>query len=61
MQKFENEVKVKLLKMLKVFLEFRVEIIEKRTRYLLRKAEERNHLLLGLLVALYKLDPINNK
>ncbi len=47
-----------LLKMLKVFLKFRVETIEKRTNYLLRKAEERDHLLLGLLVALDQLDPI---
>ncbi|KGG17743.1 MULTISPECIES: DNA gyrase subunit A [unclassified Prochlorococcus] len=51
-------VTLSLLKMLKVFLDFRVEIIEKRTRYLLRKAEERNHLLLGLLLALDQLDEI---
>ncbi|BBL86507.1 DNA gyrase subunit A (chromatophore) [Paulinella micropora] len=43
---------------LEVFLDFRVETIERRTRYLLRKAEERNHILLGLLVALHQLDPI---
>ncbi len=47
-----------LSKMLKVFLEFRVETIEKRTRYFLRKAEERDHILLGLLLALDHLDPI---
>ncbi len=47
-----------LRKMLKVFLDFRVETIERRTRYLLRKAEERDHILLGLLLALEKLDPI---
>ncbi len=47
-----------LRKMLEVFLEFRVETIERRTRYLLRKAEERDHILLGLLVALDKLDEI---
>ncbi len=51
-------VTLSLLKMLKVFLDFRVETIEKRTRYLLRKAEERNHLLLGLLLALDQLDDI---
>ena len=47
-----------LRKMLEVFLEFRIETIERRTRYLLRKAEERDHLLLGLLLALEQLDPI---
>ena len=47
-----------LRKMLEVFLEFRVETIERRTRYLLRKAEERDHILLGLLLALDQLDPI---
>ena len=47
-----------LKKMLQVFLEFRVETIEKRTKYLLNKAEERDHILLGLLLALEKLDPI---
>ena len=47
-----------LLKMLRVFLDFRVETIEKRTTYLLRKAEERNHILLGLLLALDQLDAI---
>ena len=47
-----------LHKMLKVFLGFRIETIERRTRYLLKKAEERDHLLLGLLVALDNLDAI---
>lgn len=47
-----------LRKMLQVFLEFRIETIERRTRYLLRKAEERDHILLGLLLALDQLDPI---
>ena len=47
-----------LRKMLEVFLDFRVETIERRTRYLLRKAEERDHILLGLLLALDQLDPI---
>ncbi len=47
-----------LRKMLKVFLEFRVETVEKRTRYLLNKAEERDHILLGLLLALNNLDAI---
>ncbi|QPN69425.1 DNA gyrase subunit A [Synechococcus sp. CBW1108] len=47
-----------LRKMLQVFIDFRVETIERRTRYLLRKAEERDHILLGLLLALDQLDPI---
>jgi DNA gyrase subunit A len=47
-----------LRKMLEVFLDFRIETIERRTRYLLRKAEERDHILLGLLLALDQLDPI---
>ncbi|MEB3322085.1 MAG: DNA gyrase C-terminal beta-propeller domain-containing protein, partial [Synechococcaceae cyanobacterium] len=47
-----------LRRMLQVFLDFRVETIERRTRYLLRKAEERDHILLGLLVALDHLDEI---
>jgi DNA gyrase subunit A len=47
-----------LRKMLEVFLDFRVDTIERRTRYLLRKAEERDHILLGLLIALDNLDAI---
>jgi len=45
-------------KMLQVFLDFRVETIEKRTKYLLKKAENRDHILLGLLLALDQLDEI---
>ena len=47
-----------LRRMLQVFLDFRVETIERRTRYFLRKAEERDHILLGLLIALDNLDAI---
>ena len=47
-----------LRRMLQVFIEFRIETIERRTRYLLRKAQERDHILLGLLVALNDLDAI---
>ena len=43
---------------LEVFLSFRIETIERRTRYQLRKAEERDHLLQGLLIALSHLDRI---
>jgi DNA gyrase subunit A len=47
-----------LRRMLEVFLDFRIKTIERRTRYFLRKAEERDHILLGLLLALDQLDPI---
>jgi DNA gyrase subunit A len=43
---------------LQVFLDFRIETIARRTRYHLRKAEERDHLLQGLLIALQNLDAI---
>ncbi|MEL6494623.1 MAG: DNA topoisomerase (ATP-hydrolyzing) subunit A [Cyanobacteria bacterium J06623_7] len=43
---------------LEVFLDFRVEAITRRTRYQLRKAEERDHLLQGLLIALANIDAI---
>ena len=45
-------------KFLEVFLDFRVETIIRRTRYLLKKAEERDHLLQGLLIALGNLDAV---
>ncbi|MFQ4136201.1 DNA gyrase subunit A [Nodosilinea sp. PGN35] len=47
-----------LKRMLEVFLEFREETIVRRTRYELRKAEERDHLLQGYLIALDNLDAI---
>lgn len=47
-----------LKQFLNVFLDFRVEAITRRTRYELRKAEERDHLLQGLLIALSNLDAI---
>ncbi len=43
---------------LEVFLEFRVETITRRTRYELRKAQERDLILQGLLVALEHLDAV---
>ncbi|WP_319420007.1 DNA gyrase subunit A [Pleurocapsa sp. FMAR1] len=43
---------------LKVFIEFRIEAITRRTRYHLRKAEARDHLLQGLLIALENIDAI---
>ncbi len=47
-----------LRQFLQVFLDFRVEAITRRTQYELRKAQERDHLLQGLLIALSQLDPI---
>jgi DNA gyrase subunit A len=47
-----------LRQFLQVFLDFRIETIIRRTRYELRKAEERDHLLQGLLIALANLDAI---
>jgi DNA gyrase subunit A len=47
-----------LKQFLQVFLDFRVESITRRTRYELRRAEERDHLLQGLLIALEHLDRI---
>jgi DNA gyrase subunit A len=44
--------------MLEVFLDFRIETITRRTRYELRKAEERDHILQGYLIALANLDAI---
>ncbi|WP_445634009.1 DNA topoisomerase (ATP-hydrolyzing) subunit A [Nostoc sp. DSM 114161] len=49
-----------LKQFLTVFLDFRIESIARRTRYELRKAEERDHILQGLLIALSHLDAIIN-
>jgi DNA gyrase subunit A len=43
---------------LSVFLEFREECIVRRTQFQLRKAQERDHLLQGLLIALENLDAV---
>lgn len=43
---------------LSVFLDFRIVTITRRTQYELRKAQERDHLLQGLLIALDNLDQI---
>ena len=47
-----------LKQFLQVFLDFRIECINRRTRYELRKAQERDHILQGLLIALSHLDTI---
>ncbi len=40
------------------FINFRLEVIVRRTNYLLKKAEERAHILEGLLIALDNLDEV---
>ncbi|MBZ8180205.1 DNA gyrase subunit A [Oscillatoria salina] len=47
-----------LKQFLQVFLDFRIEAITRRTQYELRKAQERDHLLQGLLIALENLDAV---
>ncbi len=47
-----------LLPLLKLFIEHRVEVVRRRTQFELRKAEEREHLLLGFKKALDHLDDI---
>ncbi|HEY9872813.1 MAG TPA: DNA gyrase subunit A, partial [Candidatus Obscuribacterales bacterium] len=47
-----------LKQFLQVFIDFRIETITRRTQYELRKAEERDNLLQGLLIALLNLDTL---
>ena len=47
-----------LVDMLKHFIEHRVEVVRRRTEYELRKAREREHLLLGFQKALQNLDEV---
>jgi DNA gyrase subunit A len=41
-----------LLELLRLFIEHRVDVVRRRTQYELRKAEEREHILLGYQIAL---------
>jgi DNA gyrase subunit A len=47
-----------LLEGIKLFLDHRIEVVRRRTDYLLRKAREREHLLLGFQRALRNLDAV---
>jgi DNA gyrase subunit A len=47
-----------LKRMLTYFLQHRRDVVTRRTRYLLRKAEEKAHILEGLMVALEHLDEV---
>jgi DNA gyrase subunit A len=47
-----------LLEMCELFLDFRRDVVRRRTAYLLRKAEERAHILEGYAIALDHLDEV---
>jgi DNA gyrase subunit A len=47
-----------LAQAIKVYIDHQVDVVTRRTRYRLRKAEERAHVLEGLLVALKNLDAV---
>jgi DNA gyrase subunit A len=47
-----------LKELISYFVEHRVEVVTRRTRYELRKAEERAHILEGLVIALANIDEV---
>jgi len=47
-----------LLELLHLFIEHRVEVVRRRTQYELRKAREREHILLGYHIALDYIDDV---
>ncbi|MFZ0083918.1 MAG: DNA gyrase subunit A [Candidatus Acidiferrales bacterium] len=47
-----------LLELLHLFIEHRVDVVRRRTAYELRKAEEREHILLGYRIALDHIDEV---
>lgn len=47
-----------LKRLLEVFVRHRMEVVTRRTAYLLRKARERNHILEGLAVAIANIDEV---
>ncbi len=51
-------VQLNLKDMMSHFVDFRIEVVVRRTQYELRKAEERAHILEGLLIALDNLDEV---
>ena len=54
-----NEAKVLgLVDMLKYYIKHQEEVVTRRTKYDLNKAEERNHILEGLLIALDNIDEV---
>ena len=54
-----NEPKIfNLLQMLQSYLEHQEDVVTRRTKYELNKAEERSHILAGLLIALDNIDEV---
>jgi DNA gyrase subunit A len=47
-----------LLDLLRLFIEHRIEVVRRRTQYELRKAREREHILIGYRVALDNIDDV---
>ena len=47
-----------LLELLHLFIEHRIEVVRRRTQYDLRKAQEREHILLGYHIALDNVDDV---
>ncbi|MAZ82164.1 MAG: DNA gyrase subunit A [Hoeflea sp.] len=47
-----------LMDVLKAFISFREEVVTRRTKYLLRKARERAHVLVGLAIAVANIDEV---
>ncbi len=47
-----------LIDMLRAFVSFREEVVSRRTKYLLRKARERAHVLVGLAIAVANIDEV---
>ncbi|WP_346327380.1 DNA gyrase subunit A [Iodidimonas sp. SYSU 1G8] len=47
-----------LKEMIAAFVEFRAEVITRRTRFLLRKARDRAHVLVGLAIAVANIDQV---
>jgi len=47
-----------LLQLLKLFIEHRIDVVRRRTQYDLRKAQEREHILLGYRIALDHIDDV---
>ena len=47
-----------LIDMLRAFIAFREEVVSRRTKYLLKKARERAHTLVGLAIAVANIDEV---
>lgn len=49
-----------ILEVLKIFIEFREEVVVRRTRFNLNKARDRAHILIGLAIAVANIDEVVN-